>query len=260
MTRARLAMAALLGVVVTAALASASVGAGAPLRDVSGFKYTHRFTVTAKLVDRWTINDKSFSPYCGRVGSGSLTVTFRTTEAWRVTPIYDPHAGDSGRWVLAIGVEGGLGIQDIKPRPGVATVTSVDNSAPGPNDPNSGEPCSTLEKADCGTSQDRHATVGVVGYDRRRIVVDLAFSVPETGSHGVRCFLGSLEGGFGDQRLGGDARTGGIFLAMPSAQTFARPGVVHVTRTSHKRISTSDGGLSATDDVTQTVTVNFTHL
>ncbi len=258
MTRVRLAKAALLGAMVAAIFAGASVGTGASLRAAGGFKYTHLFTSTAKLVDRWTINDKSF-PYCGRVGNGSITVTFRTTKAWRVTPIVDPTAGLHGRWILAIGREGARGIQDETPRPGLATVTSVDNTTPGPNDPNS-EPCRAFDKADCGASQDKHAKVGVTGYDRRRIVVDVRFNVPETGSHGVRCFLGSLEGGFYDQRLGGDVRNGGIFVMMPNPQTFTRRGVVRVTGTSHKRISTRDRGLSATDDVTQTVTLTFTHI
>ncbi len=264
MSRARLVVAAALVATVTAAslLVGASAGTGATLRDVAGFRYTHRFTVTTQLVDHWTYNDKSA---CGRVGTGTFTVRFRTTKACRVSPILDLTAGSEvrggiGRWVLAIGREGAGGIQDTRPRPGSATATSIDNSKPGPNDPASSEPCPAFDKTDCGTSQDKHAKVSIGGYDRRRLVVDLAFIVPDTGSHGVRCYLGGLEGsGFSDPRLGG-SRAGEFLLTMPSPQTLARQRVVRVIGTSHKRVSTNDEGISTTDDVTRTVTVAFTRI
>ena len=262
MSRARIAVAASLAISVAAVsiLAGASAGAGASFGDTGGFRYTHRFTVTARLVDRWTVNDTS---NCGRTGGGTFTVTFRTAKAAKAEPFIDPSQNSEpnnalGSWILAIGVEGQRGIQGINPRPGSASVTSIDKTTPGPNQVDGG-PCPALDKADCGTSQDKGAKVRIHGYDRRRLVVDLAYRVPNTGSHGVRCYLGSIDGPFSDRRLGG-SRYGEFLLTMPSPQTLAQRSVVRVTGTSHKRISTADVGLSSTDDVTRTVTVTFTRL
>jgi hypothetical protein len=64
-----------------------------------GFRYTHSVAVSGQLVDSWT---RTATGNCGLQGSGSTTINYTWTKAWRVTPQINRFAGAHGRWVLTI--------------------------------------------------------------------------------------------------------------------------------------------------------------
>jgi hypothetical protein len=83
-------------VLIAACIACAAAWGAAPAQ---GFRYTHSVTISGQLVDSWT---RTATGNCGLQGSGSTTINYAWTKAWRVTPVINRYAGAHGRWVLTI--------------------------------------------------------------------------------------------------------------------------------------------------------------
>lgn len=222
---------------------------------------THVVSAKGQLVDRWTINEPKD---CGLVGSGTLTVTFKTVTA-RVFPFVDPHQRNGrGSWIVGLpwGYKKSL-IKDLPDIKASGTITREDNTRRRPQF--DGSPCPG-PKVGCGTVplrlSSRHASAlaGIGRHDRRHIAVGLASEAFDLGDVDS-CHAGGLHGWSGNRRLTGGAENGDLPVRMPRASTLKRRRTTRVTAIGHKVTVSTDplnpeNGTS-TDDVTRKVTVTF---
>jgi hypothetical protein len=257
--RTRVALAAVL--VVTAGAMVLPGGAVAK----KAFHFTHRVSVSGQFVDRWTIDDPA---ECGLVGSGSVTVNYRTRKSVRVRALVDPHAtgqgSRSGSWEL-VAPQGAFGqVTSIRSQRAIATVTKVDNTTQRPFA--DGAPCtSSQDYSACPNATLRRSLSDLTGYDRRRLVADLTAADFSQDGKGrlFNCHIGTVSGFSSPPALAGGTARGELLIKMPKLSTLMRRHVTHVTGTSHKA-TTSPGDhpddATYTDDVTRTVTVTFTRL
>jgi hypothetical protein len=233
------------------ASATASLGAAVDEAAARKFHYSHRVSISGRLVDHWTVND---TRGCGPVGDGTVTVEFHRTSPAKALVEYNPV---EARW-LALVPRGGL-LGGLPPKPVVGTISFVDNTvAAAPP----GVDCSgAIDKSSCGTVPLR-GKASLVDSDRRGFKVDMGNSSgfhPRNGG----CGVGQLDSWTQPPGVVGGGDEGFVPLKMPSPRSLKRRHTVRVTATTHK--SSSFGGSDPdepkiTDDVTRTVTVTFTRL
>jgi hypothetical protein len=102
------------------------------------FHYSHRVSISGRLVDHWTIND---TRSCGPVGDGSVTVEFHQTSPAKARVEYNRV---EGRWEAL--VPGKTLLVGLPAKPVVGTISFVDNTVA------TGLNCSEpLDKSGCGT-------------------------------------------------------------------------------------------------------------
>ena len=157
------------------------------------------------------------------MGDGTVTVKWRFKKLTKVRLFYDKFAGGPngtyGSWVLGSPAGGGVG--HMPSRPGIGTITLVDNTTQHPPDP--GDICEeTTPKSDCGTvALLGPPLVGVSGDGKRRLVADLArvdFDRRGGAGRAVKCSIGQART-FRDIFYSGRANEG--ILAIPMASISA---------------------------------------
>jgi hypothetical protein len=206
------------------------------------FHYSHRVSISGRLVDHWTVND---TRTCGPVGDGTVTVEFHQTSPAKARVDY---SRVEGRWEALVPASGGL-LTGLPPKPVVGTIGFVDNTV--------ATACSEpIDKSGCGTFALR-GKADIDG-DRRGFTADMGTSSGFHPKHGG-CGVGQLDGWTQPPGVAGNV----VQVKMPSPRSFKRRRSVSVTTTTHK--SSSFGGSDpdepkVTDDVTRTVTVTFTRL
>jgi hypothetical protein len=223
-----------------------SLGAAVDGAAARKFHYSHRVSISGRLVDHWTIDD---TRPCGPVGDGTVTVEFHQKAAARALVEYIPV---ETKWFALVPTGRLLG--GLPPQPVVGTISFVDNTvATAP--PGSG--CSDpIDKSGCGTVPLR-GKADLSGV-RRGFTAEMGNSAgfhPTSGS----CGTGQLDSWTQPPGVAG----GDVLVKMPSPRSFKRHRTVTVTGTTHK--SSSFGGSDPdepkiTDDVTRTVTVTFNRL
>lgn len=236
--------------VIVLACATASLGALVDEAGARKFHYSHRVSISGRLVDHWTIND---TRTCGPVGDGTVTVEFHQSSPAKVRVEYNRV---EGRWEAL--VPGKSLLVGLPAKPVVGTVAFVDNTvttAP------PGVVCSDpIDKSSCGTFPLR-GKADIAG-DRRGFTADMGNSSgfhPRNGG----CGVGELDSWTQPPGVVGGVDGGLVPVKMPSPRSFKRRHTVTVTGTVHK--SSSFGGSDPdqpkiTDDVTRTVTIAFTRL
>ena len=242
----------LVGSACAVAFLSATPSEAAP----EGRAWTHRITsLTGEYVDHWRLN--STEP-CRLVGDGTVTVKFRMAIAPRVRLVYSPFASAEpsgyGKWIVGVPSAHGPGLTGAPRRPAAGTITLVDNTVQRPPEP--GGECPPLEKAGCGTTSLKRASIDFDGYNRRFLVAGLGASFQR-----ANCGIGQTHS-FTDRPFSGGTRLGELLLRMPSVATVSRRRVLIVTGTSHKVTSSTDcePDGSCSDDVTRRVTATFKKL
>jgi hypothetical protein len=221
-----------------------------------GRAWTHRITSLAgEYVNRWTLN--STEP-CGPVGGGTVTVKFRMAVTPRVALVYSRFSSAEpsgyGSWIVGIPSAHGGGLVSGPLRPGVGTITLVDNTVQRP--PEEGGECPPPEKAGCGTTALRRPLIRLSGYNRRFLKADLVATL-----RAGECGAGLTEF-FTDRHFTGGTRLGELLLRVPSAAAVSSRRVLVLTGTTHKRTSSTDCFPDGTcsDDITRRVTVTFKKL
>jgi hypothetical protein len=228
---------------------------------------THRVSVSGQFVNHWTIDDPDD---CGPVGGGTVTVDFKSRTPNRAqVGVVRTHGSETndgkGSWAL-LGIGDAAGhITDIHPKPARATITRTDETQPRPrpfvdvdhDGLADSSPCDPPDRTGCGAAPLKKPLVYVVGYDSKRIRVDLpAPQWPE-----LPCRQGSLDLFSSPPALAGGNARGELLLTMPRPSKLRRRKVVKVSGSSHKATRGGDpGSTQYTDDVTRTVTVTFTRL
>jgi hypothetical protein len=236
-------------------LAAAMVCLALAATPANAARPTHSVSIKGELVDRWSIDDPE---ECGRVGSGTLTVTFQTASL-RVIPFIDRfQRGGKGSWIIGVPI-GLKGVRDAPYIKATGTITREDNTTRRPRA--SGTPCDQ-SKPGCGAFPLRKPR-GLVGrHDRRHVAVKLATEQFELITE-PSCLSGALSG-WSTPRLSGGTREGDLLVRMPKPSTLKRRRKVVVTDTSHKTTTLKDpltpGSATTTDDVTRKATVTFKRL
>jgi hypothetical protein len=215
------------------------------------FHYSHRVSISGRLVDHWTVND---TRSCGPVGDGTVTVEFHQStpaKAW-----VDYNRVEGGWFALVPGPSLLVGLPE---KPVVGTLSLVDNTVATPTPGFACDP--PLDKSGCGTFPLR----GKAGIDgvRRGFTVDMSSGSSGFGPRHGECGHGQLDSWTQLPQIVGGVDGGLVPVKMPSPRSFKRRHTVTVTGSVHK--SSSFGGSDpdeprVTDDVTRTVTVTFTRL
>jgi hypothetical protein len=234
------------------ASATASLGAAVDAAAARKFHYSHRVSISGRLVDHWTVND---TRSCGPVGDGTVTVEFHQRSPAKARVEYNPV---EARWDIL--VPGRSLLVGLPEQPVVGTISFVDNTVPTMAPP--GLDCSgAIDKSSCGTFPLR-GKAGADGGDTRRLEADMGTSSGFHPRNGA-CGVGELDSWTQPPGVVGGVDGGFVPVKMPSPRSFKRRHTVTVTGTTHK--SSSFGGSDPdepkiTDDVTRTVTVTFTRL
>jgi len=228
----------------------------------SAIRTTHTVSAKGELVDRWTIDEPE---ECGLVGSGTLTVTFRTVTA-RVLPYIDPHQRNGrGSWIVGrpFGYKKSL-IKDLPDSKASGTISRVDNTRRRPQA--DGTPCRPSPKLGCGTgplglSRSKPRPLAHIGrHDRRHIAVGLASEAFDLGDVDS-CQSGGLHGWSSSRVLTGGSEDGDLLVKMPRASALKRRRTSRISATSRKTTVSRDtlnpSSGTSTDDVTRKVTVTF---
>jgi hypothetical protein len=232
------------------ASAVASVGAAVDEAGARKFHYSHRISISGRLVDHWTVND---TRSCGPVGDGTVTVEFHQKTPAKARVEY---SRVEGRWEAL--VPGGGLLTGLPAKPVVGSISFVDNTVP--TAPPGSDCSGAIDKSGCGTFQLR-GKAGIVG-DRRGFTADMGNRAGFHPAHGG-CGVGELDSWTQPPGVVGGVGGGFVRVKMPSPRSFKRRHTVTVTGTAHR--SSSFGGSDPdepriTDDVTRTVTVTFTRL
>ena len=223
------------------------------------YKPTHRVSVTGKLVNHWTMDEPD---ECGAVGSGTLTVEFKSRTGNRAqVGVYRTHASETndgkGAWGLLVIADSAGHISDMAAKPARGTIARTDETQPRPSEFPDSEGCPPPDRTGCGARPLKEAFAHVGGYDSKRIRVNL--ERPRWAE--LPCHHGSLDLFSSPPALAGGTREGELLLRMPRPSKLRRKRVVKVSGSSHKRTATGDpGSTQHTDDVTRTATVTFTRL
>jgi hypothetical protein len=229
----------------------ASLGAAVDQATARKFQYSHRVSISGRLVDHWTVND---TRSCGPVGDGTVTVDFHQRSPAKARVEYNPVETQWFALVPGRSLPVGLPAQPI-----VGAISFADNTvATAPP----GVDCSgAIDKSSCGTFPLRgKADLG--GGNRRGFAIDMGSSAGFHPRNGA-CGVGQLDSWTQPPGVVGGVEDGFVQVKMPSPRSFKRHRTVTVTGTAHK--SSSFGGSDPdepkiTDDVTRTVTVTFTRL
>jgi hypothetical protein len=235
--------------------------------EAAQYHPTHRVTLQAHFVDRWTIDDPDD---CGPVGGGTVTVDVRSRTPSRaqvvITRFHASETNDGkGSWTLLNIIDSFGHIGDMTAKPGRGTIDRSDETQPRPrpfvdNDGDGiadSEPCDPPDRTGCGVTALKKPRVEIQGYDSKRIRVDL----PSPQWPQLPCRIGSLDLFSSPPALAGGNARGELLLKMPRASKLRHHRVVKVRGSSHKITHTGDPGSAAyTDDVTRTATVTFTRL
>jgi hypothetical protein len=214
------------------------------------FHYSHRVSISGRLVDHWTIDD---TRSCGPVGDGTVTVEFQQRSPARARVEYNRV---EGRWEAL--VPGRSLLVGLPAKPVVGTIGFVDNTVATP--PPGGACSDPIDKSGCGTFPLQGKAD--IGGDRGGFTADMGNSSgfhPRNGG----CSVGQLDSWTQPPGVVGGVDGGLVQVKMPSPRSFKRRHTVTVTGTVHR--SSSFGGSDPdqpriTDDVTRTVTVTFTRL
>jgi hypothetical protein len=233
-------------------LASAAVSLGAAVDGAAArkFHYSHRVSISGRLVDHWTVND---TRSCGPVGDGTVTVEFHQRSPAKAWVSYNRVEGG---WFALVPTSSLL--KGLPAQPVAGTISLVDNTvATTPPGSSCSEP---IDKSGCGTIP-VHGKADLLSGDRRGFTADLDDSGfrPAKGS----CGTGELNSWTDPPDVAGGLEDALMLVKMPSPRSFKRHHTVTVTATTHKASST--GGSDPddpkiTDDVTRTLTVTFTRL
>jgi hypothetical protein len=218
------------------------------------FHYSHRVSISGRLVDHWTVND---TRSCGPVGDGTVTVEFHQKTPAKARVEYNPV---EGRWDIL--VPGPTLLVGLPEQPVVGSISFVDNTVATMAPPGFDCP-GAINKSSCGTFPLR-GKAGAGGGNRRRLEANLT-NTAGRGFHPKNegCGHGELSSWTQPPGVVGGVDGGYVPVKMPSPRSFKRRHTVTVTGTTHK--SSSFGGSDpddprVTDDVTRTVTVTFTRL
>jgi hypothetical protein len=227
-----------------------------------GFRYTHSVAVRGQLVDSWT---RTATGNCGLQGSGSTTIDYAWTKAWKVTPRIDRFAGAHGRWVLTILLADyhhprpadlftdplalpakTILIADLPTRFANVTTTFAGGATKVGSDcdPPDGKPCVNRTKS--GRSD-------LSGVDRRNLQFDVSFRA-FTGEDA--CVTGTISE-WSSTLFKSQSE---LMVRMPSPRKLKRK-VVTVTASDSGHQSDDDGfGTKLDETVTRNVTVTFKKL
>lgn len=239
---------ALLVTAIAGATCCASATAAPP--RVAHLHYTHSVTVSGSFVDSWT---RSATQDCGFQGSGSTTVTFAWTKAWKVVPALDPPKGSGGRWVLEIDAGDRLHpraapaflITDLPARPLTASYAYVDNATQVGTDcgPPVGNPCANVTKTVKGN---------LFGQTRHTLDFDATFQLPVLEG---ACTTGTVTNWYAPF-----VKHDELLVPMPSARMLARRRtvVLHASDSGHQ--SSDNGDSTVNETLTRSVTVTFRSL
>ena len=245
-------------VLIAACLAFAVVWGAAPAH---GFRYTHSVTISGQLVDNWT---RTATEDCGLQGSGSTTISYSWTKAWRVTPMINRNAGAHGRWVLtilladynnprpatlftdplALPAKTTL-IADLPTRFAYVTTTFAGGGT------RVGMACDALEGKPC-RNRTRSGRSNLSGLDRRKLEFNVSFN-EFTGEDA--CMTGTISG-WSSTLFKNQSE---LLVRMPSPRKLRRK-VVTVSASDSGHQTDEGFGTKLDENVTRTVTVTFKRL
>lgn len=231
--------------------------------EASAFRYTHRVEISGEITDKWTTTDPAS---CGANGSGSLKFSFSTRTFKRIRPFISKYGGrprSSKYGVWTLGVPGGGGVTHMGWRNADATITTVDDTTPGPNTEDPPEPCPPADKTDCGTKSLTGVKTRVAGWDKRYVYSALSFP-GGSFSNVTGCRTAGLQSWtFPHAVAGGINVYSDLLVKMPSARKLRKQRTVVIRADDHKVSSSKrseNGTETFTDDVTRKITVTFTKL
>jgi hypothetical protein len=246
-------------VLIAACIACAAALGAAPAH---GFRYTHSVAVSGQLVDSWT---RTATGNCGLQGSGSTTIAYAWTKAWRVTPMINRYAGAHGRWVLTILLADyhnprparlftqplalpakTILIADLPSRFANVTTTFTGGAA------KVGSDCDPLDGKPC-VNQTRSGRSNLSGVDKRNLEFDVSFNA-RTGDDA--CMTGTISG-WSSTLFKNQSE---LRVRMPSPGALRRK-VVTLTASDSGHQTDDDGfGTKLDETVTRSVTVTFKRL
>ena len=237
-------------------VAAAALGF-APASATGKTPMTHKVTITGELVNHWTIDEHRGE--CGRVGSGTLSMKFKTTEARRVKPYRNSYR--PGDWSIVEDYGGHL--EFMRPEKAEGTVTRIDDTTQQTAPPTpDGEPgCEpAAPRTGCGTFPLKNPWASANGYDNRSIKVDVGTGrMSDQSGRDTKCLSGQLDAWEGHQELFGGGKEGEVLLKMPKESDLRTKKVVTVTGKTRKKTSLLDPDYEdSTTDITRKATVTFT--
>jgi hypothetical protein len=217
----------------------------------SGFRFTHKLSMTAEFTDNWSVSSPQT---CSRQGTGSVTMTLRTKGYTRFRPEGTRRGGRNGRGMLSLAVPNGSQVLAMSPRKSEGTITTVDNTYPLLDPTNPDWTCLPIEKQGCGTKAARKSLIFVRGWDYSHL-----YARASTDSFGDcgRGFIGDwYEPGFG----GGFDGEGNLKLGPVTERKLKRRARTVLTATDQKTFTGTGGDETITDNVTRKITVTITKL
>ena len=231
---------------------AATAGLAAPATA----RMTHTVSIEGQLTDNWSIDDPR---ECGAVGSGTLTVGFKSTQKRAVLPRIERfQRGEGGRYgAWTVWVPLGRNLKHMPFLRSAGTITRVDNTTKRPLA--GGEPCKPADKSGCGARPLAKSFTGFRQYGRRHLTVQLSTQPFEYDSG--ECLSGDV-GRWSHYALAGGAKsTGDLVFRMPKPSVLKRKRVVRLTGSAHRRTVLKDpyvdDAATLINDVTRRVTVTF---